>query len=154
MKCGCRDVVRSEIPFSDTLEHDGQSYRITLDEAKVYFCKSCGNTILEDATVDELYARMRTIAGLLQPQDIVAIRTKYSLTKNDFSRYLGIAEATLSRWEMGAQIQQKSFDKILRAFDVVPQFRVHLSNGEISNSNNMTPVNSIPTIPTPASRIA
>jgi hypothetical protein len=41
----------------------------------------------------------------------------------DGEHYLQIADATLSRWETGAQIQQRSMDRLLRGFFFVPEFR-------------------------------
>ena len=36
------------------------------------------------------------------------------LSQEQFANLLGVSEATVSRWEMGAQIQQRAMDRFLR----------------------------------------
>jgi DNA-binding transcriptional regulator YiaG len=36
------------------------------------------------------------------------------LTQKQFAHLLGVGEATVSRWETGAQIQQRAMDRFLR----------------------------------------
>jgi hypothetical protein len=43
---------------------------------------------------------------------------------------LGVAVFTLSRWETGAQIQQRSLDRFLRAFFKLPELREALQRDE------------------------
>ena len=42
--------------------------------------------------------------------------SRLGLTQKQLADKLGLAEATLSRWETGAQIRQRSLDKLLRLF--------------------------------------
>ncbi len=46
--------------------------------------------------------------------------------------YLQIAEATLSRWETGAQIQQRSLDKLLRGFFGIEALRRFLGMPDLA----------------------
>jgi DNA-binding transcriptional regulator YiaG len=36
------------------------------------------------------------------------------LTQKQFANLLGVGEATVSRWETGAQIQQRAMDRFIR----------------------------------------
>jgi hypothetical protein len=48
---------------------------------------------------------------------------------------LDVSESTLSRWETGAQIQQRAMDKLLRGFFEVPAFRQYLGFTEIREAS-------------------
>ena len=50
----------------------------------------------------------------------------YSVRPKTTAGRLGIAEATLSRWMSGTQIQSKSMDRLLRVFLAFPQVRTAL----------------------------
>ena len=41
-------------------------------------------------------------------------REQLGLTQKQFANLLGVGEATVSRWETGAQIQQRALDRFLR----------------------------------------
>ena len=45
------------------------------------------------------------------------------LTQKQLATRLHLAESTLSRWETGAQIQQRAMDLLLRMFFEIPQVR-------------------------------
>jgi putative zinc finger/helix-turn-helix YgiT family protein len=51
---------------------------------------------------------------LLSPEEIRRSREKLGLTQKQFAALLGVGEATVSRWETGAQIQQRAMDRFLR----------------------------------------
>jgi len=58
--------------------------------------------------------RLRREARLLTPEEIREGREKLGLTQRQFANLLGVGEATVSRWETGAQIQQRAMDRFLR----------------------------------------
>jgi transcriptional regulator with XRE-family HTH domain len=62
----------------------------------------------------------------LTPAAIRENRLRLNLTQRELAEQLDIAEATLSRWETGAQIQQRAFDRLLRAYFGVPALRKFL----------------------------
>jgi transcriptional regulator with XRE-family HTH domain len=45
------------------------------------------------------------------------------LSQKDLAERLGVAEATISRWETGAQIQSRALDNLLRVYFAVPEVR-------------------------------
>ena len=93
--------------------------------------RKAANTLIENADFD--LPRIQAIEAEVK-HDVIAFTTAvaeevgnteasrwlhYGLTSNDVvdtAQALQIAEATLSRWETGAQIQQRSMDRLLRAF--------------------------------------
>ena len=119
-KCGkCREraVHPTTLPtYEANLEHDGRSYHVALPDLEVFQCQNCGAVILDDAADDRLSDALRDAAGLLKPVEIRARREALGLKQRELAGYLRIAESTLSRWETGAQIQQRSMDALLRIF--------------------------------------
>jgi putative zinc finger/helix-turn-helix YgiT family protein len=136
-KCGnCRErainpAVLQE--YSADLEHDGRRYRVTVSDLRVARCDNCGTIMLDDSANVRLSDALRHEAGLLQPSEIRQQRDALGLTQKALASYLSIADATLSRWENGAQIQQRVMDKFLRVFFSCPQARAKL--GAPANRN-------------------
>ncbi len=119
-KCGnCRErtINAATLPtYVAELEHDGRKYRVTLADLQVARCDNCGTIMLDDSANRRLSDALRTAAGLLHPTEIRAHRESLGLTQKALSGFLHIAEATLSRWETGAQIQQRAMDAFLHVF--------------------------------------
>jgi putative zinc finger/helix-turn-helix YgiT family protein len=61
--------------------------------------------------------RGRTALAL---EEIRQGREKLALTQKQFANLLGVGEATVSRWETGAQIQQRAMDRFLRVCRASP----------------------------------
>ncbi len=134
-ECGQRAVHPATLDtYSAELDHDGRTHRITVGPFPVMRCERCGAIVLDDAANRRLSEALRAAAGLLQPSEIRAGREGLGLTQKELARYLQIAEATLSRWETGAQIQQRSMDRLLRGFFLVPEFRRFLRALDIGST--------------------
>ena len=114
--CRCRSVVPALVDYTTEVEHDGRAYTITVPGLEVPRCDSCGEMILDDAANRRISDTFREHIGLLNPSQIREHRKALGLTQKQVARVLGLAEATLSRWETGAQIQQRALDKLLRLF--------------------------------------
>lgn len=129
-KCGnCRERAINPVnlpSYTADLEHDGRKYRVTLNDLPVVRCDNCGTIMLDDAADRRLSEALRSEAGLLHPTAIRAKRDALGLTQKALASYLGIGEATLSRWETGAQIQQRAMDKFLRVFFELAEARRYL----------------------------
>ncbi len=101
---------------SPELEHDGRKCSVTVNDFRVLQCQRCGAIVLDDSANETLSRALRREAGLLGPEEIHANREKHRLTQKQLASYLRISESTLSRWETGAQIQQRAMDALLRVF--------------------------------------
>lgn len=60
-----------------------------------------------------LDAAYRQAAGLLKKEQIRAARQGLSMSQREFAEYLGVGEASVKRWELGA-LQDKSNDNLIR----------------------------------------
>lgn len=68
-------------------------------------CPKCGNSIglvpLVDRGFDKLYRAYREKVGLLQPEEIVALRKRYGFSQRVFAAILDVGVASLQRYERG-----------------------------------------------------
>lgn len=123
-QCHQKQVIGTSLPaYEIALDHDGRTYPLKMVDFQVARCENCGNIVLDDTANRQLVDALRTAAGLLHPKIIRQQREELGLTQKVLSTYLRVAESTLSRWESGAQIQQRSMDLLLRAYFYVEEFR-------------------------------
>lgn len=102
------------------VRHDGRSYHIDLPHVPFHRCERCGSVAITDEADEAIGLELRRVAGLLPPVRIKQIREKFNLTQKELADRLCVGEATVCRWETGTQIQQRAFDKLLRAYEAVP----------------------------------
>src|SRR5262245_51991481 len=129
--CGQRAVALTVVPYTVQIDHDGRKYTISIPDLSVPRCGSCGTVALDEEANRRISAALRQEVGLLSPEQIRAHRVALGLTQQALADLLGVAVATLSRWETGAQIQQRSLDRFLRAFFALPQLRQALVEDDL-----------------------
>ncbi|MBI5281011.1 MAG: hypothetical protein HY858_04950 [Candidatus Solibacter usitatus] len=96
--------------------HEVRGVKIEV-EGRVLVCPRCGFQAIpadllseHGRLVDEGY---RKAAGLLSAGEIRAARARLGLNQLDFAGYLGVGEASVKRWDLGA-LQDKSSDDLIR----------------------------------------
>lgn len=127
-KCRTPAVSPARVEYTANLDHDGRTYAVTLPDLEVHRCANCGNLQFTDASHERMSRALRDRVGLLQPEQIRQNREALGLTQKELAAHLGVAEATLSRWETGTQIQQRSLDRFLRAYFAFAQVRQALAD--------------------------
>ena len=122
---GCRQraVHADVVDYTTTVEHDGRAYTVTVPSLEVPKCRNCGKLVLTDSANRRISEAFRREAGLLTPEEIRAGRTRCRLDQQTFADLLGISVSTLSRWETGAQIQQRSLNRLMEAYFASPEVR-------------------------------
>jgi len=113
-KCGQKVLRLATVPYSTTIEHDGRTYRVEIPELTVPQCANCQAISIDDEADQQISAAFRRAARLLAREDIREGRERLGLTQKEFANLLGVGESTVSRWETGAQIQQRALDRFLR----------------------------------------
>jgi putative zinc finger/helix-turn-helix YgiT family protein len=113
-KCGQKAMRLATVPYATTIEHDGRAYRVEIPELAVPQCANCEAISIDDEADQQISAAFRRAARLLAPEEIRQGREKLGLTQKQFANLLGVGEATVSRWETGAQIQQRAMDRFVR----------------------------------------
>ena len=115
-ECGKIAVRADIVSYPAMVEHDGRLYEFIVNGLKAPKCFECGE-VYPDAEANRAISQaFRLRAKLLTPQQIRANREALGLTQKQLASALRIAEATVSRWETGAQIQQGSLDGLMRLF--------------------------------------
>lgn len=114
----CREKIVTPIQrdYALTAEHDGAAYQLTLRDVSVPICSRCGQAVITSALSEQISDELRRVVGLLTPQRIRAKREDLGLTPAQLAAALRVGEATLQRWETGAQLQPRAVDLLLRLF--------------------------------------
>jgi putative zinc finger/helix-turn-helix YgiT family protein len=124
--CHNKTVQDAVLDYSTDIDHDGKTYTVHVPNLRTPSCIHCGNIVLTDDANQVISKAFRYEASLLTPDQIKSHRDELGMTQKELAAYLGVAESTLSRWETGAQIQQKMSDNLLRLFFSVPESREYL----------------------------
>jgi putative zinc finger/helix-turn-helix YgiT family protein len=147
-RCRERTVYPEVVDYAATLEHDGRAYDVRIPGLEVPRCRNCGTVVMVDAANRAVSDALRAAAALLTPAQIRKNREDLGLTQKQLASHLGVADATVSRWETGAQIQQRSLDRLLRLYFGMPGVRMALAD-EARVVQLGTTVPSLPSHPIP-----
>ena len=99
----------------DTFDYGSGASAVTLKvDLPVRCCTEC-----DFEFVDHKGERLRHEAvcrhlGVLTPAEVRGVREQYGMTRAAFAKVTGLGEATLTRWENGAVVQNRANDRFLR----------------------------------------
>ena len=127
--CRERRVYPAAVDYAATIEHDGRPYDVRIPGLKVPRCENCGKLVMVESANLAVSDALRHAAGLLTPAQIRENREALGLTQKQLAARLRVADATVSRWETGAQIQQRSLDFLLRLFFAAEEVRSLAADG-------------------------
>ncbi len=136
--CGERAVERRVLDYTAEFEHDGRPYQFVVPGLEVLQCGRCKAIVLDDEANRRVTEAFRAHAGLLTPEQIRAHRKGLHLSQEQLAACLKVANSTVSRWETGAQIQQRAMDTLLRTFFQVPEARRFLGLQQGDGPNNLS----------------
>lgn len=127
-QCGKKTMAIATVPYTVQVDHDGTKYDVRIPDLSVPRCAECGAVSVDDEAGTRIDKEFRRAANLLTPEEIRQgrIRTGFE-QQQEFAKCFGVGVSTLSRWETGAQVQQRFHDKMLRAFFAVPGMREYLA---------------------------
>jgi putative zinc finger/helix-turn-helix YgiT family protein len=87
---------------------------------RFYRCGTCGEQFytgdMADETLRRASAAVRHEKGLLTPDEIREIRSRYGLSQVGLARLLRTGPKTVMRWERGTALQNQAADTLLRVF--------------------------------------
>lgn len=87
--------------------------------ATVCTCAHCGEEIMsieyDDDNLRKAYAKYRSRHGLLQPEEIKAIREQYGVSQVAFARMIGEEDNAIARYENGSLQTKAANDRIMLA---------------------------------------
>jgi putative zinc finger/helix-turn-helix YgiT family protein len=129
-KCRQSSVERATFRYSAEMQCDGRTYSFEVPELHAPRCTNYCAVVLDDQANDQITDALRREVGLLTPEQIRSNRETLGLKQRDFADRLGVGESTVSRWETGAQVQQRSLDKLMRIYFAFPDARDALADKE------------------------
>src|SRR5262245_17959795 len=107
MNCLKQEVYPETITYAAEIKHDGRLHHFEVPELRIPKCKACGNLTFSVSVDDQIIAALRTHLKLLTPKQIKAGRKALGLASKELAQRLGVAAATVSRWEKGHLIQSR-----------------------------------------------
>jgi len=130
LKCLKRDVFPATVPYTAEVSHDGRLYKVQVPALEIPRCRSCGELVFTNRVDEQITAALRAQLRLLTPAQIRESRKALKLLQQELAERLGVAEATISRWETGMLIQSRAMDNLLRAYFALPELRAALRGAE------------------------
>jgi|SRR5579884_3531231 len=121
--CGKREIYPAEVEYTTEIVHDGRPYEVTIPALRTHQCRNCKELVFDADANRQITEAFRRAANLLEPEEIRRRREALGLTQAALAERLEVGTATVSRWETGAQIQQRSLDKLLRLYFGLPEVR-------------------------------
>lgn len=122
-RCRQREVYPDKVDYTTTIDDDGRCYTVQVPSLEISKCRNCGKIVLTDSANRRISEAFRREAGLMTPEEIRAGRVRCGLDQQTFADLLAIAVSTLSRWETGAQIPQRSLNRLMEAYFASPEVR-------------------------------
>jgi putative zinc finger/helix-turn-helix YgiT family protein len=130
--CGEHAVYAAVVSHLVDVDYDGRAYHVVVKRLKTPQCKKCHGVFPDAAAHRAITRAFLRQAKLLTPEQIRQYRESLHLTQKQLAAILGIAETSVSRWETGSQIQQRSLDNLLRIVFAFPEVRQKLSENKQS----------------------
>ena len=139
--CEARRVTTRYEERSFPFQHGENSIQVSV-VVPVRVCNNCGFTYEDAAAEDAEHDAVCRQLGVFTPSQIVQLRQKYELSRAEFARITRLGEATLSRWEKGALIQNGAYDQLLYLLQVPSN--LELLRTRFSRRNGCTVTNKKP----------
>jgi len=117
----------ARIEYAAEVRHDGRLHKFVIPSLQIPICESCGAKVFTEFVDEQVNDALRFHLHLFSPALIRSALDRLRISQKEVAGRLGIAEATLSRWLSGTQIQTRSMDRFLRVFLAFPSVRVALS---------------------------
>lgn len=115
-ECGKVTVVAATIPYNAEVKHDGKLHKFHISKLNVNKCQSCGEEFFSTSTDEQISASLRSVIGLLQPEEIRHQLSVLGISQRAFAEQLRIAQETVSRWLTGLAIQNRALDTLMRVY--------------------------------------
>jgi putative zinc finger/helix-turn-helix YgiT family protein len=120
------------VPFTrdEELDYDlgEETIKVIAKNVPVERCDVCGMIASGPAAAKVRHEALCRAAGLLTPDEIKAIREKFGWSQQDLADLTDFGVATISRWERGRLLPNRSNSKVLQAIRDCPPFREYLES--------------------------
>ena len=97
---------------------------VTVHDVESLHCESCGEefyTPEQNRALSLAVKRaIRERTGVLEPEQIVALRKRLRISQEELEAVLGLGPKVVTRWENGRVVPGRAADKLLRVLDRDP----------------------------------
>lgn len=126
------------VAFARTEEFDfnlgDETVKVRVENVPVEKCDSCGEVMSGPAAAKVRHEAICRAAGFLTPSEIKGLREQFGWSQQDLADLTNFGVATVSRWERGRLLQNRSNNKVLVAIRDCPPFREYLEGLLASNA--------------------
>ena len=124
--CGHQPLFSTTITEDFDFNFEEEVVKVHVENIPVRKCEGCGETYSgPDAARMEHEVICRTL-GLLRPDEIRTIREGLGWTQQKLADLTGFGIASVSRWEQGRLVQNRSCDRFLQALRDCPELSKYL----------------------------
>ncbi len=103
-----------------------ETVNVHAENVPVQKCDKCGEVMSGPAAAKVRHEALCHAVGLLTPSEIRALRDNFGWSQQYLADLTDFGVATVSRWERGRLLQNRSADKVLQALRDCPAFREYL----------------------------
>jgi putative zinc finger/helix-turn-helix YgiT family protein len=118
------------VPFTrdEVLHYDlgDESIKVIARDVPVERCDTCGLIASGSAAAKVRHEAICRAVGLLTPSEIRAVRDRFGWSQQYLADLTDFGIATVSRWERGRLLQNRSANKVLQAIRDCQPFRAYL----------------------------
>jgi putative zinc finger/helix-turn-helix YgiT family protein len=125
----------------DRFEYQGDEeapITVEVPDLPVEVCDQCGEQYVGPTAASAQHRAVCRALGLLTPEEILSIRTRFGPNQAAFAALTGIGVATISRWERGRLLQNRAMDRYLRLFRANPGIYELLKSLTTAPSSNLS----------------
>jgi HTH-type transcriptional regulator/antitoxin MqsA len=105
-------------------------------------CAGCGEVFLGVDEMEQLQkvaaTKVRASQGLLQPNEIKALRASLGLSQVALENLLGVGAKTVVRWEKGTVFQSATADRLMGLLREMPELKAVLASEEFCGATRVS----------------
>ena len=124
-----------------------QIIKVRAENVPVEECDACGEVLTGPAAASVRHDAICRAAGLLSPAEIKSLRDQFGWSQNHLADLTDFGIATVSRWERGRLLQNRSANKMLLAIRDCPPFRKYLQGLQALKGSKHAATNGKPKSP-------
>jgi putative zinc finger/helix-turn-helix YgiT family protein len=121
--CCKKTVQPAAIEHVAEVKYESRAYSVEIPDLRVGKCSACEEVYFDLDTDAQIDTAFRRKLRLLTAEQIRAGRKRLGLKQEELADALGIAKATITRWENRKLIPSRAMNKILKAYFRSKSFR-------------------------------
>jgi putative zinc finger/helix-turn-helix YgiT family protein len=125
-ECGEGRLLSRTRPEEFDFDFGDETVKVRAEDVPVEVCDKCGEVMSGPEAAKVRHEAICRAVGLLTPSEIKAIRDKFGWSQPHLAELTDFGVATISRWERGRLLQNRSNNKVLQAIRDCAPFREYL----------------------------